>query len=227
MQSITDKVIARVYGHGRGWAFTQTDFADIGSRQSIDVALHRLCKSGRIRRALRGLYYYPGFSDYLNTELSPDYDQLAQAIARKHNWRIQVSGSTALNYLGLSTQVPGRMIYMSDGPSRAFTINKKTIEYKHTALKETGFKHRESAIIVQALRALGPDKISEDVKNRIREWLMESKSFAILNGSGKATGDISGEDSKKLYKSAQILKDTRAVTGWISKAIHDIFSGIE
>ena len=227
MQSITDKVIARIYGHGRGWAFTQIDFVDIGSRQSIDVALHRLYKSGRIRRALRGLYYYPDYSEYLNTELSPDYDQLAQAIARKYNWRIQVSGSTALNYLGLSTQVPGRMIYMSDGPSKEFTINEKTIEFKHTALKEAGFKHRESSIIVQALRAMGQNKITDDVKKRIRKWLMDSKRFAIPNGSEKSSGTVSGEDAKKLYKSAQILKDTKTVTGWINKVIRDIILGTD
>ncbi len=197
MQSIEKKVIARIYGHGKGWAFSQIDFADIGNRQSIDVALHRLIQSGRINRAARGIYYYPRFSEYLNTELAPDYDQIAQAISRKYKWNIQISGPAALNLLGLSTQVPGRLVYMSDGPSKEIRVMKKTIDFKHTALKESGFRQRESSIIVQAIRTLGPDRVTEEVKSKIRDWLDDSKYSVIL-------------------------KDTKTVTGWINQAIHDI-----
>ena len=197
MQSIEDKVIARIYGYGRGWAFSQTDFTDLGSRQSIDVSLHRLRRAERIRRVARGIYDYPKFSDYLNQMMSPDFDQVARALARKYGWRIQISGPAALNLLGLSTQVPGRLLYLSDGPSKAFKVMDYTIEFKNTALKESGFKHRESGIIVQALKSLGPDRITNSVKESMRNWLDSS-----------------------LYSA--ILKDTRVVTGWINQAIHDI-----
>ncbi|MCK4806351.1 MAG: hypothetical protein KAT09_01825, partial [Candidatus Aegiribacteria sp.] len=153
MQSIENKVIARIYGYGKGWAFSQIDFADLGSRQSIDVALHRLSKTERIRRVARGIYDYPKFSDYLNQMMSPDSDQVARALARKYGWRIQISGQAALNLLDLSTQVPGRLLYLSDGPSKVFKVMDHNIEFKNTALKESGFKHRESGIIVQALKS--------------------------------------------------------------------------
>jgi len=197
MQSIEDKVIARIYGYGKGWAFSQTDFTDLGSRQSIDVSLHRLSRAERIRRVAWGIYDYPKFSDYLNQMMSPDFDQVARAIARKYGWRIQISGPAALNLLGLSTQVPGRLLYLSDGPSKAFKVMDYTIEFKNTALKESGFKHRESGIIVQALKSLGKNRITDFIKESIRNWLDTSLYLVIL-------------------------KDTKVVTGWINQAIHDI-----
>lgn len=197
MQSIEDKVIARIYGYGKGWAFSQTDFTDLGSRQSIDVSLHRLSRAERIRRVAWGIYDYPKFSDYLNQMMSPDFDQVARAIARKYGWRIQISGPAALNLLGLSTQVPGRLLYLSDGPSKVFKVMDYTIEFKNTALKESGFKHRESGIIVQALKSLGKNRITDFIKESIRNWL-DSSLYSV------------------------ILKDTKVVTGWINQAILDI-----
>jgi hypothetical protein len=85
--------------------------------------------------------------------LSPDTDQVARALARKFNWRIQPSGATALNLLGLSTQVPARAVYLSDGPDRSYTVGNTGLDFEHTALKEVGFKLRESGLIVQALKS--------------------------------------------------------------------------
>jgi hypothetical protein len=55
MQSIANKVINRIYGHGRGWAFIPKDFTDLGKRPAIDVSLNRLIKKGTIRRIMRGI----------------------------------------------------------------------------------------------------------------------------------------------------------------------------
>lgn len=106
MQSIANKVINRIYGHGRGWAFTPKDFADLGERSAIDISLNRLIKKGTIRRIMRGIYDYPRISKLFNAPASPEPDQIAHAIAKIHSWSISPSGETALNILGLSTQVP-------------------------------------------------------------------------------------------------------------------------
>lgn len=106
MQAIEQKILSRIYGRGRGWSFTKTDFvADFGEA-NIHKALSALTQAGTIRRVCVGVYDYPRQSELLG-QLSPDVDQVAQALARKFNWRIQPSGDTALNLLGLSTQVPG------------------------------------------------------------------------------------------------------------------------
>ena len=109
-QTIENKVAYRVRGKGGGWAFSPRDFLDLGGRPTVDSALHRLAQRGDVRRVIRGIYDYPRFSHLLGQRLSPDIDQVARAIARKFGWRIQPSGATALNLLGVSTQVPARAI---------------------------------------------------------------------------------------------------------------------
>lgn len=197
MQSIKSKILFKIYGHGRGWAFFTNDFIGGFYRKEIDNALSDLTKEGKIRRISRGMYDYPKYSDLLGRELSPDFDQVARAFARKFNWRIQPSGDAALNLLGLSTQVPGKYIYLSDGPNRTYVIGNYQLEFKKTALKEIGFKYPESGLIVQALKALGKERITADVIEKIRQQLEPEKY-------------------------GKILKDTKTVTGWVYDCIKDI-----
>jgi hypothetical protein len=126
LQSTEHQLLRRIRGKGMGWVFSQHDFTGLTRRSAIDLALHRLVRKGEIRRVVRGLYDYPRFSALLNQELSPNIDQTAQALARKFGWRIQPGGPTAQNLLGLSTQVPARIVYLSDGPDRSYRIPKAT-----------------------------------------------------------------------------------------------------
>jgi len=197
MQSIENKILSRIYGNGRGWAFSQKDFSQCGSRSSIDIALHRLLEKGTIRRVIRGLYDYPRFSNLLNKQLGPDIDQVARALSRKFAWRIQPSGPAALNILALSTQVPGRFIYLSDGPERSYQVGNVTLAFENTTLKESGFKLPESSLIVQSLKSLGQDRITPEVISTIRKWLNPELR-------------------------SKVLKDTYTATGWAYEAIQQI-----
>jgi len=197
MQSINKKAISRIYGRGRGWAFSPNDFVDEFSRDQIDNALSELCREGKVRRVCRGIYDYPKFSELLQQNLSPDFDQVAQAFARKFNWRIQPTGDAALNLLGLSTQVPGRLVYLSDGPNRQYDIGNYTLEFRKSALKDIGFKYRESGLIVQALKSLGKERVGESV-------------IATLRGQLNDTA------------CKRVLKDTVTATGWVYEAIKRI-----
>ncbi len=197
MQSIENKVISRIYGHGKGWAFTAADFSGAFKRNSVDVALAQLAKQNKIRRVCRGVYDYPQYSELLQQTLSPDFDQVAQALARKFNWRIHASGNAALNLLGLSTQVPGKIVYVSDGPDRCYQIGAAELCFKKEALKNVGFKHRESGLIVHALKALGQQHVDEQVVEKIRSQLAPQQ-----------------------YK--QIMQDTQTVTGWVYETIRKI-----
>ena len=171
MQSVENKVVSRIYGRQRGWAFSRNDFVDLGGDDLIRKALSSLEGKGTIRRVLRGLYDYPRFSKLLNESMGPDFDQVAQAIARKHGWRIQPSENTALNLLGLSTQVPAQAVYLSDGPSKTYTIGNRQLIFKKRALKESGFKHRESELAVQSLKALGRDRIDSETRRTLAQAL--------------------------------------------------------
>jgi uncharacterized protein DUF6088 len=196
-RSIENKVLSRVRGKGRGWAFSQHDLVRLGGRSAIDLALHRLQQRGEIRRAMRGIYDYPRFSELLGQELSPDIDQVARALARKFGWRIQPSGPAALNLLGLSTQVPARFQYFSDGPDRCYEVAGTCLSFRNTALKEAGLKMRESGLIVRALKSLGSERISPQVISKVRKWLDP--------GMRK-----------------KVLLDTQTVTGWVYAAIKQI-----
>ncbi len=197
MQPIEQKIISRIYGRGRGWAFTKIDFVAEFGEVNIHQALSSLARAGKIRRISRGLYDYPRYSELLGQALSPDMDQVAQALARKFNWRIQPSGDAALNLLGLSTQVPAKWVYLSDGPNREYEIGNHTLAFKKSVLKDVGFKHRESGLIVQALKALGKDRVDQSTIDMIRKRLY-------------------------LKDCARILMDTRSVTGWIYQIIKQV-----
>ena len=196
-QSTEQKLLYKIRGKGRGWAFSQKDFAQLASRHATDTALHRLLAKGDIRRIIRGIYDHPRHSDLLNALVSPDIDQVARALARKFGWRIQPSGAAAQNILGLSTQVPAAYIYLSDGPNRSYEINRTALTFKHTALKEAGFRYQESSLIVQAIKSIGPEHITPQIIAKIRKWL-----------------------DPKLYD--RILADTSTVTGWVYATIREV-----
>ncbi len=197
MYSLYDKAFYFISGHGRGWAFSANDLLSKFSRQQADNVLSDLLKDGKIRRVCRGIYDYPKYSEFLKQNLSPDIDQVARAFARKFNWRIEVLGDTALNMLGLSTQVVAKYVYLSDGPNRSYDILGTTLEFKKSSLKNIGFKHKESSLIVQALKTLGKERVTEEVIENIRR-----------------------RTEPKMY--TKILKDTQSSTGWIYEAIKQI-----
>jgi hypothetical protein len=202
MQSVENKVVARIYGSGRGWSFSKNDFLDLGSDELIRKALSSLEAKGTIRRVLRGLYDYPRISKLIEAPMEPNLDEAARALARKHGWRIQPSENTALNLLGLSTQVPAQVVYLSDGPAKQYSIGKRKLIFKKRSLKESGFKLSESELVVQALKALGKDRIDDDVLKRLKEVL-------------------------PLTARKKMVKDTRTAPAWIHDLIRIMAQGGE
>lgn len=187
-----------IVGHGRGWAFSSTDLIKDFDRQQIDNVLSDLTKDKKIRRVTRGIYDYPKYSELLQKNLSPDIEQVARAIGRKFNWRIEVSGDSALNILNLSTQIQAKYIYLSDGPNKSYKLfNDVEIEFKKASLKDIGFKYKESSLIVQALKSLGKEYITDEIIKKIREQI-----------------------EPKMYQ--KILKDTQSTTVWIYEIIKQI-----
>ncbi|WP_374477775.1 DUF6088 family protein [Zoogloea sp.] len=197
MQGIDKKITSIIYGHGRGWAFTKTDFISGFTEANIHQALSSLARAGTIRRVCHGVYDYPRYSELLGQALSPELDQVAQALARKFNWRIQPSGDAVLNLLGLSTQVPARWIYLSDGPGREYMVGNVTLVFRKLALKDAGFRRRESGLLVQAFKALGRERVDAAVIAHLRTWLPANQRKAVL-------------------------LETRAVTGWIYQLIKQV-----
>lgn len=175
---ISDKIVDRIYGKGRGSVFTPKDFQDLASRDNVKTTLKRLSEAGTIRRLLRGVYEYPEFSRFLNASASPNPDLIARAIARAHGWTLQPEGNTALNLLGLSTQVPAQWEYFSDGPTKRIEWSGGKLLFKHRTNKETTLLSHETALIVQALKTLGQERVDDEVLGTLSKNIT-AKTLAI------------------------------------------------
>lgn len=171
MKSLQAQILDRIRRAGRGKVFTPKDFLDIGTREAVDQGLGRLVKAGDIQRLGRGLYHYPRMNARLGIALTPDTDEIAEALARQTGTRIAPSGATAANRLGLSTQVPAKPIYLTDGRSRQVRVGDLVFIVKHAAPKDLPLGSQTSATVFQALRYLGKDAVTPEVISRIRRSL--------------------------------------------------------
>lgn len=179
MQSIDERLVSRVYGKKRGWVFTPNHFKDLGSRQAIDLALHRLVDKGTIRRLARGLYDYPKRHAKLGL-LSPSPDEVANALKDRDAARIVPSGAYAANLLGLSEQVPMRIVYLTDGGARTVEIGNRTIRLKHTTPRNVAASDRTSGLVIQALRHLGKDHVDDSVVAKLRDRLSDADKKQLM-----------------------------------------------
>jgi hypothetical protein len=199
MKSVSDKVISRIKKNGRGWVFSGKDFLDLGSRSAVDNALTALAQKGEVRRILRGLYYFPRTNPDLGGELSPHFDAVAHAIARKTGTRIEASGAAAANLLGLSTQVPAKIVYLTNGTSRTYNVGNQNIVFKRVGPKDLSFKPGKSSLVLQAIRHLGKIHVDDTVIKHLRQQLSESDRKALL-------------------------RDARYTSDWIYEAVKNIAS---
>ena len=181
------KIKRRIIGKGRGAVFTPSDFLDLGSRAAIDQALSRLNDQGVIRRLARGIYDYPKTSPRLG-RLSPDPDAIATAIARKDGRVVQVSPARAANMLGLTTQVPAKAIYLTDGPSRTKQIGAQTIIMRNAAARNLVGAGKPTGAVFQALRYLGKDGVDASVVARLSRAIDADTRRALIKDALHAPG---------------------------------------
>ena len=182
-----DKIKRRIIGKGRGAVFTPADFLDLGSRASVDQTLSRLTDQGVIRRLARGIYDYPKTSPRLG-RLSPDPDVVAVAIARKDGRVVQVSPARAANMLGLTTQVPAKAVYLTDGPSRTKQIGAQTIIMRNAAAKNLVGAGKPTGAVFQALRYLGKDGVDASVVARLSRTIDADTRRALVKDALQAPG---------------------------------------
>ena len=191
------KIEVRIASLPEGSAFITSDFLDIADTQVINKALPRMAEAGTIRQILRGVYDRPRYSELLQEWASPKMEEVAKAIARNFGWVIVPCGDTALNMLGMSTQIPAVWSYISNGPYRSYQVGKTTLEFKHTANRDIDRLSPVSALAVQALKALGKENIgTPEIK----------KLSAVLTKKNKA----------------QLLEETQYSTAWIFETAKEI-----
>ena len=178
-QAIDAKIVAVIHGHGRGSIFVPADFLGIGSRKAVDVALHRLARQGTIRRLARGVYDFPKEHPDLG-QLSPSAESVARAIAGRDRIRLQPAGAYAANMLGLSEQVPAKVTFLTDGPSRTVRIGPMTIQLRRTTARNMAAAGRLSGLLIQALRELGKDQVTSERRDHLKSTIPSEKRRELL-----------------------------------------------
>ena len=169
----------RVTQKGRGWVFTPNDFADFGDPRSIGMALTRLVRDASIRRVGRGLYDYPRTHPVIG-HTAPSPDAVVSAMARKKGIRLLPSKALAANQLGLSTQVPAQMVYHTDGAPSSVQLDKLKIAFRRNTGRLMGLAGRPSGLVAQALRDVGPGKVTPQHIQTIRTHLPATDRKQLL-----------------------------------------------
>ena len=170
-----------------GSVFVSTDFTDITDKKTVNMGLIRLADEGLIKKILFGVYYKPEFSELLGETVAPSPNKVAHALARNFGWTIVPCGDTALNLLGLSTQVPSQWVYVSDGAYKEYSFDNTVIKFKRTTNKEISKLSYKTALTIQALKALGKENVSEQIICRLKKALCEEDKEKMLTEAKSAT----------------------------------------
>ncbi|HHR5468238.1 TPA: DUF6088 family protein [Streptococcus agalactiae] len=181
-----DQIMDRIDNLSSKEVFIANDFFDIAGYETIRSTLNRLVEDEEISRIMNGIYYKPKFIELIGEYEAPSVNEVANAIARKYNWTIAPSGNTALNLLGLSTQVPAKWTYISDGRYVDFKFGNITIEFKRRNNGDISKMSTLTAMVIQAIKAIGKDKITDEQIDYLREKLSDKEKEALME-HGKTT----------------------------------------
>lgn len=174
MQTIENIIKKEISEHNRGWCFTPKHFLEVGNDTSVRKALSLLHKQGFIQRLAQGLYYYPRKHEVLG-DVPPNIDSVAKAIAEKNGAKIQPTGAYAANLIGLSEQVPSRVVFLTDGPPKKLKIGKLEILFKQATVKNMFASGSKEALVIQAFKFIGKENIDETILEATKRFLQGSK----------------------------------------------------
>ena len=176
--TLENKIITKIKKAGRGSLFFVNDFIAFGNSKAVNKVLERLVAKNEIKRVARGIYTRPKTSSLIG-EVMPTAENIAKAIAKRDKARIVPTGSFALNAIGLSTQVPMNVVYLTDGAARKIRLNNRTITFKKTSPKNLATIGEISTLVIQALKEIGKDKVQEWEEKKIIELLKKEDKIRL------------------------------------------------
>ena len=176
--SIEELILRKIRKAKRGSLFFPEHFSDFGSAKTVGKALVRLMESGQLHRVATGIYVRPEKDRVLGIVL-PGIEEIAEAIRKRDKARIVPTGSYALYKLGLTTQVPMNVVYYTDSTARKIKVGKQTITFKRASARNLSAIGDTSKLVIQALKTIGKDKVTEEELRRIRELLKQEKPFHL------------------------------------------------
>lgn len=173
LESIDDKILNSVMKRGRGVVFSTEEYAHYGDPDTVQKALSRMVRKGVLLRVCHGIYCYPKIDKELGLgQLFPSYEDIAQVIAKRDKVRIFPAGALAQNMLGLSTQVPMNVVYLTDGSNRKVNVkNGRGILFRHVSPKKLAFNDKLAMLITTALRDLGSNNVTDEHKKILKTVL--------------------------------------------------------
>ena len=181
-EAVRRRIVASARGKP-GRVFTPHDFSDLGSAQSVAMALRRLEESGQLSRIGRGLYERPRVHPKFGA-LLPSTDEIADALALRGSMKLQPSGASAANMLGLTEQVPLKSVFFTDGSSRTVRVGQQQIVLRHASPRTMATAGRLSGVVIQALRHLKRENVDDRTIAILRRGLGE-KDKAILEADAR------------------------------------------
>lgn len=200
MTLYVDKIEERINNTYSNQVFSANDFLDIASNVTVRGTLNRLANENKIKRIINGFYHKANYNELIDDYEAISIHELALAIARKYNWNIAPYNSTALNLLGLSTQVPSHYKYISSGRYKEYNIGDTILEFKKVNPGEIANMSIKTATVIQAIKSLGKNNITDEVILKIKENLSEKEK----------------ED---------LLRDAKSTSSWIYEVIRKICDG--
>ena len=183
MNSYLDQIKNRINDFDSRKVFINNDFLDIAGNETVRRTLNQLVSENKIKRVINGFYYNPIYSELIGEYEAVSIHELALAIARKYNWNIAPYSSTALNLLGLSTQVPTHYKYISSGRYKEYKIGDTVLEFKKVNPGEIANMSLKTATVIQAIKSLGKENITNEVIQKIRENLTQEERTDLMNES--------------------------------------------
>lgn len=200
-QSIENKVLEYLKHRQKGKIYFTNDFATLGTSESIRKSLSNLVKKDILIRLTQGIYLYPKIDKELGV-LYPSVDDVCRAIAKRDKARIEPTGIFALHSLGLSTQIPVNVVYLTDGIPRKIKYGNRTIKFKKTAPKNLAMKGKVSSLVIAALKQIGKENVSQEVELQLTKVL---KKESVEN----------------------VRHDAKLAPEWISKLIFQLLNNFE
>lgn len=177
--SIDSAIQRHLKARPAGWVFTPDVFLHLGSRQAVDTVLSRLASGGQVRRLARGLYDRPRHHPKLGV-LAPTVEAVGEALKGRDAIRLQPSGAYAAHLLGLTDQVPMRVVFLTDGPSRTVRVGGREITLKRTTPRNMALTGRISGTVSQALRWLGKEHGSDEIIATLRSRLSDADRQSLM-----------------------------------------------
>lgn len=178
--NIENQILNKIKKAKKGTLFFTENFINIGSPDAIRKALERLVKNQALERIAPGMYVRPEIDPYIG-KVTPNIETIAQAIAKRDGARIVPTGVYALNRLGLSTQVPMNIIYLTDGSARKINIDNRNIVFKRVSPKNVATVGEISGLVIQALRTIGKENVREYEIIKIQELLKKEKPTRLAH----------------------------------------------